>query len=207
MTTSLCTTSAAGYSASRRLLVARVALILGWMVLVVCLPMPMFYVAGFWNPLPLTSYSTFAVVRWFVDGPNQFLGKAPLTFGGAPSHFMGTFLLSPFFVGLAAGTLAALVPVLIARPRLLWACRIGTMGIFGGWILYGGGQLIGSLMDPNILNEPGGIGMGFLFCVVGSLLIGLSAWIRPAGARKSDSGTSRQRAVPPFAPPSDVGDG
>jgi hypothetical protein len=175
MTTSVCTTSAAGYSARRRLLVAHVALILGWLTLAVSLFMNMGTVTVGWNH---KSYSTWAIISWFFR----------------PPYWGGMLLFAPLFIGLAAGTLATAAPARSAAPCLIWLCRIGAVGVCEGLplgLLY----LVACFRISPSASD--GNGIGTLFFATGSLLIGLSAWIRPAGASKSDSGTSRQRAEPP----------
>ena len=145
-----------------RLGVARTVLALGWVALVASLPMAMDYgAASVWNPQPLISYSTWADIYWV-----------------SSLSIFGTFLLAPFFVGLAAGTLATVVPPLLTRPRLVWACRILTIGVCESWTI-GVGHVVNHIFDwPTI----GGVGIGFFFCGMGSLLIGLSALIRPVRA-------------------------
>ena len=179
--------SGAENSARNRLVAARIALSAGWVALVVSLPMIMNYAPGgsAWNPGPLRPEYTWAVVHWYV-GPADMLRK---------------LLLAPFFVGLAAGTLATILPSRFDPRGLVWACRLGAVGVCEV-VLLSLLWMIVNHFDPNVR---GGFGIGFLFFAVGSLLIGLSAWIRPVRA-KIDGENGKQSASSDANPNSGTGE-
>ncbi len=161
-------------------MVARMALILGWLALAVSLPMGMIYIS-LWNP-PQGPCPTWALIYLFVD---------------ATDHLKGTLMLAPFFIGLVLGTLATLVPR--PSPPLLWACRIGVVGVCESWAP---GVLYWTFPQPFLIS---GLGIGFLFCAAGSLLIGLSAWIRPVRA-SSESENGKQSTASNANPNSGTGE-
>ena len=138
-----------------RLAVARWVLILGWVVLLVSMPLIMdYFPVSVWNP-QLTYRPTWVVIYWSL-GSSDPLAK---------------LILIPYFFGLAAGTITTLVPA--PSSRLIWICRIGALGVCELSSLYG----VSYLLIPQ--NMIGGVGGGFYVCALGSLLIGASAWIRP----------------------------
>jgi hypothetical protein len=150
-------------SARMRLGVARTVLALGWAALAVSLPLVMDYEpASVWNPQQLVPSTTWAFIWWFVSAP----------------YLQGVLLVSPYLIGLTAGTLATALPSRFVSSRLIWVCRIGTVGVCESWTL-GALKVAASLSN---VDTSGSIGSGFLFCGIGSLLIGLSVWIRPVRA-------------------------
>lgn len=163
-------------SARKRLMAARVVLILGWIALAASLPMVIDYVPGgtVWSPVPLEPECTWAMIRWYV----------------LSADLLRKILLAPFFIGLAAGALATILPFRILSHQLLWAFRISAVGvceITGLGLLW----VMVKHSDPNV---PGGFGVGFLFFAVGGLLIGLAAWIRPIRARSGGKNGERNTA-------------
>lgn len=149
----------------RRLTVARATLILGWVVVVASLPMGI-AADDVWGKI--TVYSTWAEIT---------------------SPYLMFFTI-PFFLGLAGATLAGLMPTRSTHSRLLWACRITTVGLLCEVLADGALILITHLYQPRVdttnldraIGASIGGGFGGLLLVIGSLLIGLSAWIRPVRA-------------------------
>ncbi len=181
----------------KRLAVARLALFLGWLALALSMPRCMAYEPDWaartpWN-LPLIPHSTWEMIYGLLAPPNSLAGS-----------LMGTLLLSPFFIGTAAGSLATTLPQRYFRPWLAWLCRVVTAGICVSWSL-GLAQAISKMIASNMKHSTEVAGNGFLFFAVGSLLIGLSAWIRPVRA-KIDGENGKQSASSDANPNSGTGE-
>ena len=141
----------------RRLAIARIVLALGWIAIFAGLPMNLMSVQILGST---STYSTWASIT---------------------SPFW--LLFTPIFLGLAAGTSAGLLSR-TARPLLLWVCRIATVvlfceeALFMGWL--GWCWLVTTRPSQG---PPATDCIGLPLFTVGSLLVGLSAWIRPVRAR------------------------
>ena len=161
---------------------ARRVLIIGWVLLLISMPMTMAsFPASVQHPSQrVANRSTWAAIRWSVELP-----KPPL--------------FIPYFGGLVAATLGAAIPLL--GPRWIWLCRVGAAGVCS-WLW--ATEVAFALILP-ALNVVLGIGF-YVFCL-GSLLIGLSAWIRPAGTGKSDNAPNSPASPPQAVPASGIGGG
>ena len=167
-------TSSAADPARKRLTAARVVLILGWFTLAVGLLSNMGTVTVGWNQ---KSYSTWTVISWLFR----------------PPYWGGVLLFAPLFIGLAAGTVATLIPTRSTTFWPLWLCRVGAVGVCEGVPL---GMLYLVSYFGNSQNAAGGHGIGTLFFATGSLFIGLSAWIRPVRIAVSDGEAGKPSAQP-----------
>ena len=141
----------------------------GWLFLYISMAMVVgYYVNSPFSP-EVRPWSGLSLVAWSL---------APVGVRGLAALFI------PYYLGLASGTAAATFPTPLVSKWLIWTLRICSFGTCEALLVL--------LINKN--NIPSS---GALIFMGGGVLIGLSAWIRPAEHRKSDSGTSRQRAEPP----------
>ena len=146
----------------KRLVNARLVLILGWVILAASMPFVIYYgpvwtgwIRGGLNP-PLRPYPTWYVYLW------------SLNYYNLPTRF----LIAIYFFGLVVGTITTILPSQLVRQPLVWVCRIGAVGAFLPVFQY------------VIIHFPSALlvvkdGIGCPLCIIGSVLIGVSAWIRP----------------------------
>ena len=161
---------------------ARGVLIIGWVLLLISMPMTM---ASFPSSVQHQSHrvahrSVWAAISWSVELPNPVL-------------------FIPYFGGLAATTLGAGLPLL--GPRSIWLCRAVAVGVCG-WLWATEAAFVLVLPALNVV-----LGIGFYVFCLGSLLIGLSAWIRPVGTRKSDNASNSPPSLSQAVPASGIGGG
>lgn len=139
----------------KRTEVAQMMLKVGWLALVVSMPMLFDYYPKYtWNQ-QIIYQSTWTMIYEQICTPDR------------------AGLLIPCFFSLAVATLATLVPPRFAGKWLIWNCRI----IVAAWICVMGLAFGLSILLSNFVIIKYGIGCPF-FCI-GGLLICVSAWIRP----------------------------
>ena len=140
----------------RRLATARIMLILGWIAVMVSLPMYMITLEYLGSSSTYTTWTTIT------------------------SPFF--LLFTPIFLGWVAGTMACLLSH--SAPRwVIWTCRIVTVGLFCEVLLPMAVLFLPMCPQPATPGVP--VALGLPLFIVGSLLIGLPPWIISVPRRKS----------------------